>query len=153
MRWPAPPAGSSEYYTSMVHIWVNRLFFFIEYIKHAFIHMHRHCHIRKCVMFEPNQAEWTISAASGLPGVWARGDLCDLILGVSTLPLITGCNQWLVCWRCWASLQQMKRAIIYIIPSDYSVLFSFSLCCIRHDNLITGLSPSDGPGSAVALGN
>lgn len=123
-----------------IYGWIDFLFC-VEYIKHAFIHMHRHCHIRKCVMFEPNQAEWTISAAFGLPGVWACRDLCDLILGVSTLPLITGCNQWLVCWRCWASLQQMKRAKIYIIPSDYSVLFSFCLCCICHDNLITGLSP------------
>lgn len=44
-------------------------------------------------MFEPNQVKWTVSAVSGLPGVLVYRDLCDLILGVTTLPLITGCNQ------------------------------------------------------------
>lgn len=34
----------------------------------------------------------------------------------------------------------MKRAIIYIIPSDYSVFLC--LCCSHHYNLITRLSPS-----------
>lgn len=98
--------------------------------------MHSYIHTE---MFETNQGKWTVSAVSGLPGVLVCRDLCDLIHGVSTLPLITGCNQWLVCWRCWASLQQMKTAIIYIIPSDCSVFLSFCLCCIHHYNLITGL--------------
>lgn len=107
--------------------WMNRHFFSIctDYIRHAFIHTHGNVLSLSLIKWK-----WTMSAASGLPGVLACRDLCDLILCVSTLPLITGCNQWLVCWRCWASLQQMKKAIIYIIPSDYSVFLSFCLCCI-----------------------
>lgn len=128
-------------------------FFFALTISGMHSYIHRYCHIGKCVMFEPNQVKWTMSVASGLPCVSACRDLCDLILGARTLPLIAGCNQWLVCWRCWASLQQMKRAIIYIIPSDYSVFFSFCLCCIQSHHRVVSLSPSDGPGGAVAVGD
>ncbi len=103
---------------------------------------------------EPNEARWTISAASVLPGVSACGDWSHLSLfNVTTLPLITGCNQLSVCWRCSPPVGRRAEAsmsrplhelepsstldekIINIISPCYSVLFSSHgsyLCWAAH---------------------
>lgn len=90
--------------------------------------------------FQPNQTRWTVSAASP---VFQRAEICVTLPSVAALSLwLQAAISDLFVGDAELPLQQMKRAIIYIIPSDYSVLFSFCPCCIHHYNLTTGLSPS-----------
>lgn len=128
---------------------------------------------------EPNEARWTISAASVLPGVSACGDRSHLSLpNVTTLLLIIGCNQPAVSYRCRPPTNSLGRPRREpSSPADkkhdnkhnfprYSVLFSshsgylpellmpcLSLCYLCNYILISLLSLSDGPGSAVAVGD
>lgn len=125
--------------------------------KRPLIHSHS-LHTNTVIMVngvEPNQAKWRISAPSVLPGVSAFRDWSNLFLGFTTLPIMTECNQQIVCWR-WHPPNRMK---MHDNKHNFTSLFCvvlpplLSLCCLCHYILSPSLPLSDGPGCAVAVGD
>lgn len=105
---------------------------------------------------EPNQARWMISAPSVFPGVSACKDWGNLSLNVTALLVITGCNQQVVCWRCSPpanSLSWPQREPFSAPDEKLFCLVQLPLCYLSHYILISLLLHSDGPGSAVTVGD
>lgn len=116
---------------------VSRCFSFHPFCssKRPLIHSHS-LHTNTVIMVngvEPNQAKWRISAASVLSGVSAFRDWSNLFLGVTTLPIMTECNQQVVCWM-WRPPNRMKK---HDNKHNFTSLFSVVLPPLSAASVIT----------------